>query len=40
MFGPGTFGNRRIQVWGCSPGCLIASLVASVVLTLLLNAMF
>jgi len=40
MFGPGTFGNRRIRVWGCSPGCLIASLVASVVLTLLLNAMF
>jgi hypothetical protein len=34
MFGP------RIQVWGCSPGCLIVSLVASVVLTLLLNAMF
>ena len=37
MFGPRTFGNGRIQVWGCSPGCLIASLVASVVLTLLLN---
>ena len=40
MFGPRSFGNGRIQVWGCSPGCLIASLVASVVLTLLLNAMF
>jgi hypothetical protein len=40
MFGPRTFGNGRIQVWGCSPGCLIASLIASRVLTLLLNAMF
>jgi hypothetical protein len=40
MSGPRSFGNGRIQVWGCSPGCLIASLIASVVLTLLLNAMF
>jgi hypothetical protein len=40
MSGPRSFGNGRIQVWGCSPGCLIASLFASVVLTLLLNAMF
>ena len=40
MFDPRTFGNGRIQVWGCSPGCLIASLIASAVLTLLLNAMF
>jgi hypothetical protein len=39
-FGPRSFGNGRIQVWGCSPGCLIASLIGSVVLTLLLNAMF
>ena len=40
MFGPRSFGNGRIQVWGCSPGCLVASLIASAVLTLLLNAMF
>jgi hypothetical protein len=40
MFGPRTVGNGRIQIWGCSPGCLIASLIASLVLTLLLNAMF
>ena len=40
MFGPGTFGNGRIQVWGCSPGCLVTSLIASALLTLLLNAMF
>jgi hypothetical protein len=40
MFGPRTSDNGRIQLWGCSPGCLIASLIASVVLTLLLNVMF
>ena len=40
MFSPRSFGNGRIQVWGCSPGCLIASLIASAVLTLLLNAIF
>ena len=40
LFGPRSAGNGRIQVWGCSPGCLVASLVGSVVLTLLLNAMF
>jgi hypothetical protein len=40
MFGPRSFGNGRIQVWGCSPGCLVASLIASAVLTLLLNALF
>ena len=38
---PTAFGRPgRIQVWGCSPGCLIASLIASLMLTLLLNAMF
>ena len=40
MFGPRSFGNGRIQVWGCSPGCLVVSLIASLVLTLLLNALF
>jgi hypothetical protein len=40
VFGPRSFGNGRLQVWGCSPGCLVASLLISVVLTLLLNAMF
>ena len=40
MFGPRSFGSGRVQVWGCSPGCLIVSLIASALLTLLLNAMF
>jgi len=39
-FGPRSFGGGRVQVWGCSPGCLIVSLVLSLLLTLLLNAMF
>lgn len=36
-FGPRTVGG--VQLWGCSPGCLIVSLVGSVILTLLLNGM-
>jgi ribose/xylose/arabinose/galactoside ABC-type transport system permease subunit len=27
----------RVQVFGCSPGCLIASLLLSVLLTIALN---
>jgi hypothetical protein len=38
LFAPRSFGGGRIQVFGCSPGCLIISLIASVILTLLLNA--
>lgn len=40
MFAPRSFGNGRVQVWGCSPGCLVASLLISALLTLLLNALF
>jgi hypothetical protein len=29
--------NGRLQVYGCSPGCLLVSLVLSVFLTLALN---
>lgn len=35
--GPGRIHVRRVSCW---PGCLVVSLVASVVLTLLLNAIF
>ena len=42
LFGPRSFGGGRVQVYGCSPGCIILSLVVSlilsIVLTLLLNA--
>lgn len=37
LFGPRSAGGGRVQVWGCSPGCLLASLLVSIVLTVLLN---
>lgn len=38
MFGSRSFGGGRFQVVGCSPGCLGLSLIASIILTILLNA--
>ena len=40
MFAPRSFANGRVRVWGFAPGCLVASLIASVVLTILLNMIF
>ena len=44
LFGPRSLGGGRVQVYGCSPGCIIlsciVSLVASILLTLLLNWIF
>ena len=37
MFGPRSYKGGRVQVWGCSPGCIILSIVVSIVLTILLN---
>jgi hypothetical protein len=37
LFGPIELGDGRVQLWGCSPGCLLLSLLASIVLTVLLN---
>jgi hypothetical protein len=34
-----TFGNGRARVYGCSPGCLLASLALSVALTILVNVL-
>ena len=31
--------GRRVQVYGCSPGCLLLSLGVSIVLTILLNVL-
>ena len=36
-FGPRTFAGGRVRVYGCSPGCLLTSLLVSIFLTLLLN---
>lgn len=38
LFGPRSIRGGQIQVWGCSPGCLLLSLAVSILLTLLLNA--
>jgi len=38
--GPRTFAGGRVRVYGCSPGCLVTSLLVSLFLTLLLNALF
>lgn len=37
LFGPWDVGGGRVQIWGCSPGCLLLSLLVSIVLTILLN---
>jgi hypothetical protein len=37
LFGPKTYRGGRVQVWGCSPGCLLLSILVSVVLTIALN---
>ena len=37
LFAPRSFAGGRVQVVGCSPSCLLVSLIASIVLTLLLN---
>lgn len=38
LFGPTSFREGRVQVYGCSPGCLVVSLLVSIMLTLLINA--
>ena len=39
LFGPWSYGRGRgrVHVFGCAPGCILASLAISVFLTLLLN---
>jgi hypothetical protein len=39
LFGPTTLRNGQIQVWGCSPGCLLVSVAVSIVLTVLINVL-
>ncbi len=40
LFASKSFAGGRVQVYGCSPGFLLLSLVVSVVLTILLNVLF
>ena len=37
MFRPRQYRGGRVQVYGCSPGCLLMSLAVSLFLTLLIN---
>lgn len=37
MFRPRSYRGARVQVYGCSPGCLLLSLAVSVILTLAIN---
>lgn len=37
FFGSRSFGGGRVQVFGCSPGCLLLSLLVSIILTIGLN---
>lgn len=37
FFGPRSYRGGRVQVWGCSPGCLLVSLFLSIFLTVILN---
>ena len=40
LFAPRSFAGGRVQVFGCSPGFLLISLLVSLFLTILLNALF
>ena len=41
VFGqPREFAGGRVRVWGCSPGCIIASIALSLLLSWLLSALF
>jgi hypothetical protein len=37
LFNPRTFRGGQVKVYGCSPGCLLVSLLLSVFLTIVLN---
>jgi hypothetical protein len=37
MFGPREYRGGRVRVYGCSPGCLLVSILLSVFLTLAVN---
>ena len=39
MLGGRSYRGGRVRVYGCSPGCLLLSLAASVLLTVLLNVL-
>jgi hypothetical protein len=40
VFAPRTFGGGRIRVYGCTPGCLLLSVLASLILMFMLRVLF
>lgn len=40
LFGPQTFRNGRVQLYGCSPRWILLSLILTVVLNLILRLVF
>lgn len=39
LFGPISLRGGTVELWGCSPGCLLLSLLVSMLLTLGLNVL-
>ena len=39
VFRPRRYRGGRVQVYGCSPGCLVLSLLLSLFLTILINVL-
>jgi hypothetical protein len=37
LFRPKRYGDGRVQVFGCSPGCLVLSILVSLGLTIAVN---
>jgi hypothetical protein len=37
LFGGRSYRGGRVRVYGCSPGCLLLSLLVSAILTVLVN---
>jgi hypothetical protein len=37
LFSPRSYRGGQVKVYGCSPGCLLVSLILSVFLTIVLN---
>jgi hypothetical protein len=39
LFSPKEYRGGRVKVYGCSPGCLVISLLLSLFLTLIVNVL-
>ena len=39
LFGPRSYRDGQVKVFGCSPGCLLVSVAVSVALTIFVNVL-